>query len=76
MGLLKSIFGGGTSGITSQQREMLSEAKLQSEEDKEKFEALKRKQEEERLGLKQRGLAQQGGGRQGLMFGRSQVGVA
>ncbi len=60
MGLLETIFGA---------------EKQNTKREKLAFDELKKKQEEDRLALKQRGSGQQGGGREGLMFGRNQQGV-
>lgn len=76
MGLLDSIFGGGSSSMSGSQRALVDEERKLSEEEQLKADELAREEEEARLGLKSRGQGMQGGGREGLMFGRSQQGVA
>lgn len=74
MGLLSKIFGGSTD--TSKEDALLAAEKKAAAEDKAKYDALKRKQDEDRASLKARSTSMQGGGRKGLMYGGSSVGVA
>lgn len=74
MGLLSAIFGGG--GDTSAQDALLADERRIAEEERLKAEELRVAQAEERKALELRRGNMQGGGRQGLMFGGNQRGVA
>ncbi len=55
---------------------LLTDEQSATKIERDKLNELKKKQEEDRLALKQRGSGMQGGGRQGLMFNQNQSGVA
>ena len=67
-----TLFGGGSD---KGQKALLDEEKRLAEEEQRKADELKAKEAEERRTLTARGKGMQGGGRQGLMSGRSQIGV-
>lgn len=73
MGLMGAIFG---KSDTSSQEALLAEERRIADEEKLKADELALAQKEERTALSRRRLNMQGGGRQGLMFGGSQRGVA
>lgn len=74
MGLLSKLFG--SDPDTSKEDALLASEKKAADEEKARYEALKRQQDEDRASLKSRSTSMQGGGRKGLMYGGSSVGVA
>lgn len=72
MGLFSGLFGGGDD---SGQRKLMEEENRLAREEQRKADELKAKESEGRRTLTARGKGMQGGGRQGLMFSRSQRGV-
>ena len=76
MGFLSNLFSSYKSPIGAKEKSLLADEKARSAREQADADALKLKQEEERLALKQRGKAMRGGGRKGLMFRGSEEGVA
>ena len=75
MGLLSKLFGGGSTD-TSNEEALIAAEKKAADEEKARYNALKREQAEQRSQLKARSTSMQGGGRRGLMYGGNAQGVA
>ena len=75
MGLFSGLFGKKKKASDPAGDALRAEEARVAQEERDRADALKRKQEEERLALKTRGATMQGGGRAGLMFGANRQGV-